>query len=139
MLLYCRCFLNAVVQFLSGTPDIMNGLKSALKVSGVAEMWDASIARGLQNALKLIMIRTAAATQSPADIEQLVSVLQDSQYLPMHDLIEWESDAIGKYAASYSQISHHSCIIKGCKSPTAVILPETAGTARRRAVHPVDP
>ena len=110
---------------------------STLKVSGVAELWDACIAKGLQEALKLI--RTAAARKTFVDIEQLVSVMQDSQYLPVSDLTESESDAFGRYAASYSQISHNSCIIKGCRSPAAVILTETVGTARRRAVRPVDP
>ena len=56
----------------------MNGLESAFKVSGVAELWDASFAKGLQEALKLI--RTAAATETAADIEKLVSVMQDSQF-----------------------------------------------------------
>lgn len=57
----------------------MNGLESLFKVFGAAEKWDTSLARGLLEALKLI--KTAAATRSPADIEQLVSVMQDSQYL----------------------------------------------------------
>ena len=85
----------------------MNGLQSAFQVSGIAEKWDTSLARGLQEALKLI--RTVAATKRPADIQQLVSVMQDSQYPPVRELIEWV-DALGRYAASYSQIREYRCM-----------------------------
>lgn len=118
MLPTCRCYLNAAVQFMSGTPDILNGLESAFKVSGIAKHWDASLAKGLQEALKLI--RTAAATNRPADIEHLVAVMQDSQYSPVRDLIQWESDKFGRYAASCTQISDHRRMFHSCRSPIAV-------------------
>lgn len=85
--LACRCYLNALVQFLSGVPDFTEGLQSSFKAAGLCS--DRSWTQSLANSLRLTIqhVRTMAWTGQAGDITHFVNRLEDHELT--NDMIQW--------------------------------------------------
>ena len=90
MLPDCRCFINACVQMLSGTPDIVNGLQAVFDLAGAtsSDWWTHSLAKALQHAIR--RVQATVHTRLAADIEAFVYAMESSADALVRGLVEWK-------------------------------------------------
>ena len=87
-----RCFINAVMQFLTGIPHIEQGLQNPFLVAGqktrldIQKLWEKSLARQVVNAI--VHIKSVAATDRVGDLKWFVEELAD-RFPAMQDVVHW--------------------------------------------------